>query len=71
MRREFKAIVSLEDNIPSVMDCWLEWKEKLIQMAKLESVTRPMIKKLLEGLEQCNELHCPQGIYYCLLLFDC
>ena len=68
MRREFKAVVSLEDDIPSVMDGWLEWKEKLIQMAKLESATRPMIKKLLEGLERCDELHCPQGQHLLLLV---
>ena len=63
MRRKFKAIVSLENDIPLVMDGWLERKDKLIQMAKLESVTHPMIKKLLEGLEQCDKLHCPQGQY--------
>ena len=61
MRREFKAIASFEDDFHSMIDGWLDWREKLIQLAKLESTTRPMIKKLLEALEECDKLPYPQG----------
>ena len=46
-----------------MMDNWLEWKEKIITFAKKESVTRPLLKKLLEDLEKCHELPCPHGQY--------
>ena len=39
-------------------------------MAKLESVTHPLIKKLLEGLKECDELLCPDG-QHLLLLCTC
>ena len=57
----------LEVDIMSMMDGWQEWKEKLLQLAKLESVTRPLIKKLLEGLKESDELLCPDSQH--LLLF--
>ena len=37
------------------MDSWPEWKEKLIKLSKLESKTRPNIKKVLDILEDNNE----------------
>ena len=61
VRREFKAVISFEDNIHSLLDNWQEWKEKLIQFAKLESLTRPFLKKLLENLDKCDELAYPHG----------
>ena len=61
VRREFKAIVSFEDDVHSMMDNWLEWREKIIKFAKKESVTRPLLKKLLQHLEKCHELLYPHG----------
>lgn len=61
MRRDFKAITCFEDKIHLLLDNWQEWKEKLIQFAKLESCTRPFLKKLLEGLDKCDELAYPHG----------
>ena len=67
VRCEFKAIVSFESDNSSMMDGWQSWKEKIIKFAKIESVTRPMIKKLLEGLEECDELPYPHGQHFLLL----
>lgn len=63
IRREFKSVAGFEDDIHSVLDAWQEWKEKIIQFAKLESLTRPILKKLLEALEECDELVYTHGIY--------
>jgi len=38
------------------LENWLEWKEKLIQVAKVEASTRPSIKRLLEQLPSCDEI---------------
>ena len=42
------------------MDDWPEWKQKIIELARKESVSRLFIKKLLLGLEDECTLH---GIY--------
>ena len=41
------AIISFENDINILMDEWLEWKEKIVKMAKVESKTRPLVKKLV------------------------
>ena len=61
MRREFKAVICSEDNIYSLLDNWQEWREKIIQLSKLESTTRPLLKKLLGGVDKCEELTFPEG----------
>ena len=33
------------------MDSWPEWKAKLLELSKLESKTRPSIKRALNALE--------------------
>lgn len=48
------------------MDSWPEWREKLIQFAKLESATWPVLKKLLGDLESKDSIACPDG--ECLLI---
>ena len=45
--------------------CWRTGKtgkKKLIQFSRLESSTRPFLKKLLEGLDKCEELPYPHGM---------
>ena len=42
-----------------VMETWVEWREKILKFAEIESTTRPVIKKLLRCLPQCEELFCP------------
>lgn len=54
MRREFEAITTFETSVNSLMDTWPEWCEKLLKFAKLESSTRPVIKKIIAKLEDCN-----------------
>ena len=52
-----------------MVENWLEWREKLIQLAKLESATRPMIRKLLNSLDECDELLYPEGLCSGAFLF--
>lgn len=56
IRREFKAIVSFEEDSASLMDGWMEVQERLVELSKIESSTRAYLKKILEGLEECEEL---------------
>ena len=44
-----------------MMDSWPEWRDKLIQFSKLESATRPALKKLLGDLETKDSVACPDG----------
>ena len=61
VRWEFKSIVSLEEDYASLMDGWTQIREKIVELSKIESSTRPYLKKVLEGLENCEELSYPCG----------
>ena len=61
MRREFKSVAALTTTAGSLMDSWPEWRKKLIQFAKLESATRPVLKKVLGDLESEDSVACPDG----------
>lgn len=63
LRKEFKVIVSL-DEVSTVIDSWIDYKEKLIKLAKIESATRPVLKKLLRSLPECEDLTSPNGEFY-------
>ena len=48
-------MVSFDGNVSSFMDIWPEWSEwysKLIQFAKLESSSHPLIRKIVEKLDE-------------------
>lgn len=45
------------------MDGWIEIREKIVELSKIECSTRPYLKKLLDGLEKCEELPYPNGKY--------
>lgn len=52
----------MDDNFSSIVENWLEWREKLIQLARMETATHPIIKKLLNSLDECDELLYPEGL---------
>lgn len=60
IRREFKAITSFEVNH---MDDWPEWRNKIFEFAKTESLSRPNIKKVL-GKLQTSEYEDKEGMVY-------
>ena len=43
-----------------MVENWIEWRDKLILLARLESVTRPMIKKLLVSFDKGEEFLYPE-----------
>ncbi|XP_065901741.1 uncharacterized protein [Dysidea avara] len=60
IRLEFKELVSYEANINKLMETWPEWRRKIMALAKLEAVHRPLIKKLVDILDEEDEdLHSP------------
>ena len=78
MRREFKGVISFDDNVNSLMDSWPEWYRKLIKLSKLESSSRPLIRKILAKLDENSgdnskviivNLYCI--LLYCYYLFRC
>ena len=78
MRREFKGVISFDDNVNSLMDSWPEWCRKLIKLSKLESSSRPLIRKILAKLDENSgdnskviivNLYCI--LLYCYYLFRC
>lgn len=44
-------MVSFEQDPKQLMDDWPFWRERIIQLAKKESATRPYLKKILASLE--------------------
>ena len=61
MRREFKAIACFECKPDELMDTWPEWCVKILEFAKMESVSHPYIKRLLKRLEEADKYSDPQG----------
>ena len=53
--------MSLEEDIHSILDDWLEWSEKITKFAQKESATHPLLKKLLGDLEKRGDLPYPHG----------
>ena len=49
--REFKAIVSFEEDYASLMDGWIEISEKIVELSKIECSTRPYLKKLQRNVK--------------------
>lgn len=45
-------MVSFDNNASSFMDTWPEWDSKLIKFSKLEATSRPLIRKIVEKLDE-------------------
>ena len=56
-------MASHELNLTAFMDNWLEWRAKLIKFGQVEYTTRPVIKKLLQKLDTCDDLLYPEGLF--------
>ena len=61
MRREFKAIVSMEGSVKDSIKEWSMWCKKIVELGKVESATRPFIKKLLDRVEESVKFVKPDG----------
>lgn len=55
--QKFRAISSLEATAGSLMNSWPEWRDKLIWFSKMESGTRPVLKKLLSDMDSQGVVH--------------
>ncbi len=51
IRREFRALLDLEQQISSLKEEWLSWREKLVKLAR---AARPALKKLVGELDIPN-----------------
>ena len=43
-------MVSFEEDPKRLMDDWPYWRDRVIQLAKIESATRPYLRKILASL---------------------
>jgi len=43
------------------LDGWEQWSEKVIEFSKIESSSRPFLKKVLKDFEKSNEFPYPSG----------
>ena len=43
-------MVSFEEDPKRLMDDWPYWRDRVIQLAKMESATRPYLRKILANL---------------------
>ena len=55
MWREFKEIVLLEYKADLLMDLWPDWCMKILEFSKVESLSHPLIKKILQKLEEADD----------------
>lgn len=46
--------MGLED-VWSLLDAWIEWGKKIVQLSQVESKSRPLIRKLVQKLETPEE----------------
>jgi len=57
-------VVKLEGGSTSLPYSWLEWETKIVEFSKVESATRPAMRKILEELEADHSDHTySAGIY--------
>ena len=57
-----KQLAHFDGEPSELMDDWPEYKQKIIELARKESVSWPFIKKLLLGLEDESFTY-PEGLY--------
>ena len=49
------------DDVSAVIENWIDWGQKIMKFAEIESTTRPVIKKLIRSLPECEDLFNPDG----------
>jgi len=52
------------------MEDWPEWRKKIINLAAKESLTRPLLKKILKELEESGEYQYPNGEMFSVFIYD-
>lgn len=54
--------MDLDCKADSLMDSWSDWCAKLLEFSKVESDHRPLVKKILQRLEEdSSDIACPEG----------
>ena len=53
--------MSLDCKADSLMDSWPDWRMKILEYSKVESDSRPLIKKILQKLEKADSFAYPEG----------
>ena len=59
--------MDLDYKADSLMDSWPDWCAKILEFSKVESDSRPLIKKILQRLEEADN-DCPEGLIWLLML---
>lgn len=55
LRREFKAIVGVNDSVYALLDNWPTWQQRIAQYAKVEGKNRPVCRTLLDSVDFFHE----------------
>ena len=53
--------MDLDYKADSLMDSWPDWCAKILEFSKVESDSRPLVKKILQRLEEADNA-CPEGL---------
>ena len=64
------------DDVSAVIENWIDWGQKIMKFAEIESTTRPVIKTLIRSLPESEDLFNPDGqVLLCTLchhhFFNC
>lgn len=62
LHKEFRSVIDKENYKPFKEE-WPMWISKVIDFARLEARSRPLIGKLLQKLDSASELECMGGKY--------
>ena len=63
VRREFKAVISYEEDVNTLMDDWPEWRRKIICLTSKEASTHPYLRKLVTKLENNDSFPNQDGMW--------
>lgn len=61
IRREFRALLNLDEHVGTLKQLWPDWAEKILAMGRMESANRPALKKRLQELDNGEDLDCKDG----------
>ena len=63
IRREFRALLRLDEGAGTLKQLWPEWAEKkLLAMGRMESANQPGVKRRLQDLDKDEHLDCKDGV---------
>ena len=66
MRRDFKTLYHENDYIQVFKDGWPSWSEKIVKLGDVESLSRPLIRKMVATIKASDSVSNKEGRSRCM-----